>query len=155
MGAAAAGQKLLDDDDDFAFSVPFAEIPQRLGHFTQPIATVDDRDDPSRLAKLNDGRQVLHAGPDGQETIFLPSARPVNITAAFDAAAGLPGWLMAGLWQFASSVSGGRLIAASTGSPFLVAGRRRFMPPVPFAPETEERRWTARHRSRSRCTAGR
>ncbi len=48
---------------------------------------------------------------------------------AFEAAAGLPGWLAVGCWRFASSVSGGRLIAASTI--FLVVGRRRFMPPVP------------------------
>jgi hypothetical protein len=54
-----------------------------------------------------------------------------GIRAAFGAAAGLPGWLAVGVWRFASSVSGGRLIAASTGSPYLVAGRRRFMPPVP------------------------
>ena len=46
-------------------------------------------------------------------------------------AAGLPGWLAVGVWRFASSVSGGRLIAANTGSPFLVVGTRRFMPPVP------------------------
>ena len=56
------------------------------------------------------------------------------VTAAFDAAAALPGWLAVGLWRFASAVSGGRLIAANTGSPFLVVGRRRFMPPVPSAP---------------------
>ena len=56
------------------------------------------------------------------------------IGAAFAAAAGLPGWLRVGAWRFASSVSGGRLIAASTGSPFLVVGKRRFMPPVPSAP---------------------
>jgi len=68
-----------------------------------------------------------------------PAAEPgrfalAAITAAFDAAAALPGWLAAGLWRFASSVSGGRLIAANTGSPFLVVGKRRFMPPVPSAP---------------------
>ena len=73
------------------------------------------------------GQAIVPAGQAGR---FALAA----ITAAFDAAAGLPGWLMAGLWRFASSVSGGRLIAANTGSPFLVAGRRRFMPPVPFAP---------------------
>ena len=56
------------------------------------------------------------------------------IGAAFAAAAGLPGWLRVGAWRFASSVSGGRLIAANTGSPFLVVGKRRFMPPVPSAP---------------------
>jgi hypothetical protein len=54
-----------------------------------------------------------------------------EISAAFGAAAGLPGWLAVGCWRFASSVSGGRLIAASTGSPYLIAGTRRFMPPVP------------------------
>ena len=39
------------------------------------------------------------------------------IAAAFGAAAALPGWLAVGLWRFASSVSGGRLIAANTSSP--------------------------------------
>jgi uncharacterized protein DUF6431 len=53
------------------------------------------------------------------------------IAAAFGAAAGLPGWLAAGAWRFASAVSGGRLIAANTSSPFLIVGMRRFMPPVP------------------------
>jgi transposase-like protein len=54
-----------------------------------------------------------------------------GIKAAFGAAAGLPGWLAVGVWRFASSVSGGRLIAANTGSPYLVVGTRRFMPPIP------------------------
>jgi transposase-like protein len=53
------------------------------------------------------------------------------IGVAFDAAAGLPGWLALGRWRFASAVSGGRLIAANKSSPFLIVGRRRFMPPVP------------------------
>jgi hypothetical protein len=56
------------------------------------------------------------------------------VGAAFAAAAGLPGWLGLGAWRFASSVSGGTLIAANTGSPFLVVGKRRFMSPVPSAP---------------------
>ncbi len=56
------------------------------------------------------------------------------ITAAFDAASALPGWLAVGRWRFASAVSGGRLLAANTISPFLMAGKRRFMPPVPSAP---------------------
>jgi hypothetical protein len=56
------------------------------------------------------------------------------IAAAFSAAAGLPGWLAAGAWRFASSVSGGRLIAANTTSPYLIVGKRRFMPPVPPLP---------------------
>jgi hypothetical protein len=53
------------------------------------------------------------------------------IGAAFGAAAALPGWLPVGLWRFASAVSGGRLIAANTISPYLIVGSRRFMPPVP------------------------
>jgi hypothetical protein len=53
------------------------------------------------------------------------------VGAAFGAAAGLPGWLGLGVWRFACSVSGGRLIAANTTSPYLVVGKRRFMPPVP------------------------
>jgi hypothetical protein len=54
-----------------------------------------------------------------------------GIGGAFSTAASLPGWLAAGVWRFASSVSGGRLIAANAGSPFLTVGKRRFMPPVP------------------------
>ncbi len=53
------------------------------------------------------------------------------IAAAFDAACGLPGWFQLGRWRFACAVSGGRLVAANTTSPYLVVGRRRFMPPVP------------------------
>ena len=54
-----------------------------------------------------------------------------TIAAAWEAAMSLPGWLAVGAWRFVSAVSGGRLIAANTDSPWLVIGRRRFMPPVP------------------------
>jgi hypothetical protein len=37
----------------------------------------------------------------------------------------------AGAGRFASAVTGGRLIAANTISPWYVVGRRRFMPPIP------------------------
>jgi hypothetical protein len=54
-------RQLLGDDDDLAFGVPFAEIPQRLGHLAQPVPAVDDRRDLCRLAELNDRPHVLYA----------------------------------------------------------------------------------------------
>jgi len=78
------------------------------------------------------------------------------VGAAFTAAAALPGWALAGAWRFASAVTGGRLIAANVISPFLVVGRRRFMPPVPPLPAQRRRAaWITTSRSRSPCTAGR
>ncbi len=68
--------------------------------------------------------------PDADPGQFAVAA----IGTAFAAASALPGWLAAGAWRFASAVSGGRLIAANIISPFLVIGRRRFMPPVPPLP---------------------
>lgn len=53
------------------------------------------------------------------------------IDAAWEVASGLPGWLELGRWRFCSTVCGGSLIALNTNSPYLVVGRRRFMPPVP------------------------
>ena len=53
------------------------------------------------------------------------------IDAAWQMASGLPGWLSIGRWRFCSTVCGGSLIATNTNSPYLVVGRRRFMPPVP------------------------
>jgi hypothetical protein len=63
-----------------------------------------------------------------------------SIGAAYVAATSLPGWAAIGLWRFASSVSGGGLLATNTNTPYLVVGRRRFMPPVPTT--TEERHGT-------------
>jgi hypothetical protein len=54
-----------------------------------------------------------------------------SIRAAFTAAESLPGWIVLGLWRFVSCVVGGRLLAANTNFPYLIVGRRRFMPPVP------------------------
>jgi hypothetical protein len=51
------------------------------------------------------------------------------VSAAFTAAAGLPGWATLGRWRFASAVTGGSLLAANASSPFLIIGTRRFMPP--------------------------
>ena len=73
------------------------------------------------------GQAIAPAEQDGR---FALAA----INAAFGAATGLPGWLAVGRWRFASSVSGGRLIAAGTTSPWLIVGRRRFMPPIPSKP---------------------
>jgi len=53
------------------------------------------------------------------------------IAAAWRAASALPGWLAVHRWRFASSVCGGTLVTANTNSPWLLVGRRRFMPPVP------------------------
>jgi hypothetical protein len=54
------------------------------------------------------------------------------IAAAFETARALPGWEVLGRWRFASVVSGGRLLAANTDSPYLIVGRRRVMAPVPM-----------------------
>lgn len=53
------------------------------------------------------------------------------VAAAFETARALPGWEVLGRWRFASAVSGGRVLSANTNTPYLVVGRRRFMPPVP------------------------
>jgi len=42
-----------------------------------------------------------------------------------------PGLVICGRWQYISAVTGGRLIATNTNSPYLIVGTRRFMPPVP------------------------
>jgi Domain of unknown function (DUF6431) len=91
----------------------------------------------ARAPELGTGFAALAVELGGEA--IRPAAEPgrfalAAVGAAFAAAAGLPGWLGLGAWRFASSVSGGTLIAASTGSPFLVVGKRRFIPPVPSAP---------------------
>ncbi len=69
-------------------------------------------------------------GGDGPGPLEPPCRLAVAaIGAAFAAAAGLPGWAALGPWRFASAVTGGSLIAANASSPFLIVGRRRFMPP--------------------------
>jgi hypothetical protein len=69
-------------------------------------------------------------GGDGPGPLEPPCRLAVAaIGAAFAAAAGLPGWATLGPWRFASAVTGGSLIAANASSPFLIIGRRRFMPP--------------------------
>jgi len=58
-----------------------------------------------------------------------PRRAVTAIESAFAAAAALPGWAPLGPWRFACAVTGGSLLAANASSPFLVIGRRRFMPP--------------------------
>lgn len=53
------------------------------------------------------------------------------MTAAWQAAAALPGWASLGPWRFVGSVSGGRLISTNTNPLSIVIGKRRFMPPAP------------------------
>jgi len=53
------------------------------------------------------------------------------IAASWRGACALPGWLAVHPWRFCSSVCGGSLFSTNTNSPWLVVGRRRFMPPVP------------------------
>ncbi len=50
---------------------------------------------------------------------------------AWRAVSGLPGWLGCGRWRFVSSVTGGTFVATNMNSPYLIVGKRRFMPPVP------------------------
>jgi hypothetical protein len=52
------------------------------------------------------------------------------MAAAWKAAGALPGWLAVSAWRFCSAVCGAALVATNTNSPYLIVGRRRFMPPV-------------------------
>jgi transposase-like protein len=75
---------------------------------------------------------AVELGGDAIRPFTDPAQHAISaIRAAFKAATALPGWASIGLWRFVSSVSGGRLIATNTNSPYLVVGKRRFMPPVP------------------------
>ena len=70
----------------------------------------------------------------GGEVVVRPQPDPLRsavaaISAAFTAAAVLPGWAGLGAWRFAAAVTGGCLLAANASSPWLIIGRRRFLPP--------------------------
>lgn len=71
------------------------------------------------------GREVVTPLPDVHR--FALHA----LRAAWRAVSSFPGWLGCGRWRFVSAVTGGRLIATNTNSPYLIVGKRRFMPPVP------------------------
>src|SRR5688500_15502791 len=61
----------LHNHNDLAFGVPFPEIPQRFRHLIQPILTVNDGSDLSRLAELNERRQMLRSEPNGEYSYLL------------------------------------------------------------------------------------
>lgn len=61
-----------------------------------------------------------------------PRAALAAIGGAWRAVVAFPGWLGANRWRFVSAVTGGRLIATNMNSPYLIVGKRRFMPPVPM-----------------------
>jgi len=69
------------------------------------------------------GGEVVRPQPDRRRHAVAA------IMAGFAAAAGLPGWAALGRWRFACAVTGGSLLAANATSPWLIIGRRRFMPP--------------------------
>jgi transposase len=71
-------------------------------------------------------------GKDAPTPVSDPLAFVLHaIAAAWRAACALPGWLAVHPWRFCSSVCGGSLLSTNTNSPWLVVGKRRFMPPVP------------------------
>ena len=72
----------------------------------------------------------LGAGPSTAVSAGVRRAL-VALRDAFGAACSLSGWLALGRWRFANSVTGGRWLATNSDCPYLVVGRRRFMPPVP------------------------
>jgi hypothetical protein len=53
------------------------------------------------------------------------------MAAAWEAAAGLPGWAPIGPWRFVSASCGAMLIATNTNPLSMIVGKRRFIPPVP------------------------
>ena len=73
-----------------ALGAPLAEIPQRLGHLRQPIATVDDRHDPSGLAEPN--HRPRRSAPDrtARSRSLLPLALPATAPSAAPATASPP-----------------------------------------------------------------
>ena len=75
---------------------------------------------------------AVELGEDAVRPLSSPTRWALAaLGAAWRAATGLPGWLSVGLWRFVSAVTGGKLIATNTDSPWLIVGSRRFMPPVP------------------------
>jgi hypothetical protein len=71
------------------------------------------------------------AGPPSHRRRRPDELRPSGMAAAWRAASALPGWLVSRSMALRSSVCGGTFLSANTNSPWLIIGKRRFMPPVP------------------------
>ena len=88
----------------------------------------------ARTRELAVGFSALAAELAGEVVTPLPDVHRHALQAlgaAWRAATAFPGWIDCGRWRFIGAVTGGRLIAANTNSPYLIVGKRRFMPPVP------------------------
>jgi hypothetical protein len=88
----------------------------------------------SRASELAVTFAALAAELGGDVITPLPDAPRSALDAfrgAWRAVSGFPGWLGVGRWRFVSAVTGGRLIATNMNTPYLIVGKRRFMPPVP------------------------
>jgi transposase-like protein len=88
----------------------------------------------SRAGEIAAGFAALSVELGGEVVTPLADACSYGLAAigsSFEAASALPGWAVLGLSRFVAVVSGGALLSANTTSPYLVIGRRRFMPPVP------------------------
>jgi hypothetical protein len=85
----------------------------------------------TRSLALSFAALAVELGGEALTPVAEPwSAALAAIRSAWRAACALPGWLAVHPWHFASSVCGGTLVATNTNSPYLVVGKRRFMPPV-------------------------
>jgi transposase-like protein len=88
----------------------------------------------ARAQELAHAFAALAVDLEGGVTTLLPTVpchALASIRSAWRAVTAFPGWLGCGRWRFVAAVTGGRLIATNTNSPYLIVGKRRFMPPVP------------------------
>ncbi|MGO9208181.1 MAG: DUF6431 domain-containing protein [Candidatus Limnocylindrales bacterium] len=86
-----------------------------------------------RAASLAVSFAALAVELGGTALTPLPDPRRYALaamTAAWRAGSALPGWLTVHPWRFCSAVCGAALVVTNTNSPYLIVGRRRFMPPV-------------------------
>lgn len=111
-----------------ALAVPHATARGWLRRFTARAAELE----------VSFAALAVELGGSLERADIGPRAALGSLSDAFTAASALPGWAGVAQWRFCSAVSGGRLLCTNTSSPYLVVGRRRFMPPVPFPARAEE-----------------